>query len=408
MALLTERDGRVRVETASHEAQGHAEQVLPLAQRLLDKTGLSRRDLDAVVFGQGPGGFTGLRVACGVAQGMAYALGVPVVPVPTLQAIAAASGSVRSPSVCRVVVQDARMNELYVAAYYLASGIDEKAARWEEIQPCVLVAVEDFPYWLDQQARSWLLPDAPGYVELAGDGVHAYPALQSVVSVVLNATTYAVRHLAPACLDAGAVALQGLQLYKVKRVVSASEAAPLYVRDKVAFTTKERDSGLGGNPRVTGKLRIEPMLEAHLNDVVDIEAQVQSFPWTRGNFADALQAGYGAWVVLQDNKVIGFSVAMFAPDVAHLLVIAVAPGFQRAGVGYALLRYAEQETRSKGLGAIILEVRPSNEKALHFYRNRGFRLLSTRKGYYPAANAQREDALVLQKDLGVGEHNDSA
>src|SRR5690554_6449382 len=85
VALLTERDGRVRVETASHEAQGHAEQVLPLAQKLLDKTGLSRRDLDAVVFGQGPGGFTGLRVACGVAQGMAYALGVPVVPVPTLQ-----------------------------------------------------------------------------------------------------------------------------------------------------------------------------------------------------------------------------------------------------------------------------------------------------------------------------------
>ncbi|HCP77111.1 MAG TPA: tRNA (adenosine(37)-N6)-threonylcarbamoyltransferase complex dimerization subunit type 1 TsaB, partial [Pusillimonas sp.] len=88
VALLTRRDGRLHVAGASHESQGHAEHVLPLAQRLLDQAGLTRNDLDLVAFGQGPGGFTGLRVACGVAQGIAYALGVPVVPVPTLQAIA--------------------------------------------------------------------------------------------------------------------------------------------------------------------------------------------------------------------------------------------------------------------------------------------------------------------------------
>lgn len=403
VALLTERDGRVCVESASHEAQGHAEQVLPLAQRLLDQSGVKRDTLDAVAFGQGPGGFTGLRVACGVAQGMAYALGVPVVPVPTLQAIAAGSGPVAGPGVCRLVVQDARMNELYVAAYYLASGANEAQAPWQEVQPCVLVAVDDFAHWLDQQTRTWTLPGAIGHVELAGDGIQAHASLlQSVATVVVAARPYPVQVLAAGRLDARSVALQGLELFQSGRVVAPAMAAPLYVRDKVAFTTQERDSGFGGNPRVHGKLRIEPMRRDHLDDVVDIETRVQSFPWTRGNFSDVLEAGYGAWVALQDDGVVGFSVVMFAPDVAHLLVIAVAPGFQRGGVGYALLRHSEQATRDKGLTSILLEVRPSNETALNFYRNRGFQSLSVRKAYYPAPNAQREDALVLQKDLRVG------
>jgi tRNA threonylcarbamoyladenosine biosynthesis protein TsaB len=226
--------------------------------------------------------------------------------------------------------------------------------------------------------------------------------LQSVATVVVAARPYPVQVLAAGRLDARSVALQGLGLFQSGRVVAPAMAAPLYVRDKVAFTTQERDSGFGGNPRVRGKLRIEPMRRDHLDEVVDIERRVQSFPWTRGNFSDALEAGYGAWVALQDDGVVGFSVVMFAPDVAHLLVIAVAPGFQRGGVGYALLRHSEQATRDKGLTSILLEVRPSNEKALNFYRNRGFQSLSVRKAYYPAPNAQREDALVLQKDLRAG------
>lgn len=407
VALLTEREGTLQVISDSHASQGHAEHVLPLAARLLDQAGLTRSDLNLVAFGQGPGGFTGLRVACGVAQGMAYALGVPVVPVPTLQAIAACAGPVSSPGICRIVVQDARMNELYIAAYWLASGAQEAQAVWQEIQPCVLVAAEDFVHWLDQQARAWMLPGTIGCVEVVGDGIQAHPFLLSPATVSIAGATYPVQVLPEVHFDARSVALQGLQLFKSGRSVSPAEAAPLYVRDKVAFTTQERENGLGGNPRVRGRLRIEPMRQEHLDAVVDIEAAVQSYPWTRGNFADALNAGYGAWVALQQDKVIGFSVVMFAPDVAHLLVIAVAPELQRGGVGYVLLRHCEQAAREKGLFSMLLEVRQSNLKALNFYRNRGFLSLSVRKGYYPA-HAQREDALVLQKDLSARGRHDGA
>src|SRR5690606_30777647 len=136
--------------------------------------------------------------------------------------------------------------------------------------------------------------------------------------------------------------------------------APVYVRDKVAYTTLEREQGAGGNPRApAGFVVIEPMQEDDLDAVAHIEASVQAFPWTRGNFADGLRAGYGAWVARQPGGIAGFCMTMFAPDVAHVLVIAVAPGAQKTGVGAQLLRHCEQAARGRGLGAMLLEVRPS-------------------------------------------------
>src|SRR5690606_21099725 len=89
VALLSWQGGRVRLDTAAHEGRGaHAERILPLAWDLLAQAGLDRGDLTAIAFGQGPGGFTGLRVACGVAQGLAVALDVPVLPVDSLCAVA--------------------------------------------------------------------------------------------------------------------------------------------------------------------------------------------------------------------------------------------------------------------------------------------------------------------------------
>ncbi|MCD0505604.1 tRNA (adenosine(37)-N6)-threonylcarbamoyltransferase complex dimerization subunit type 1 TsaB, partial [Bordetella petrii] len=89
VALLRESPDGPRVSLLEHEgAQEHAERLLPMASQLLAQEGLAPGDLHGVAFGQGPGGFTGLRVACGVAQGMGLALGVPVVPVVSHLAVA--------------------------------------------------------------------------------------------------------------------------------------------------------------------------------------------------------------------------------------------------------------------------------------------------------------------------------
>ncbi|CDM23510.1 TsaB protein [Castellaniella defragrans 65Phen] len=149
VALLSRTAGRTRLRTAQHEGRGaHAERILPMAQGLLDQAGLARRDLSAIAFGQGPGGFTGLRVACGVAQGLAVALDVPVLPVDSLCAVAL-QGAGEDPAGVHVVLQDARMNEVYAAAYR-AGGAD-----WVTLQAPALLARADVADWAARESAGW-------------------------------------------------------------------------------------------------------------------------------------------------------------------------------------------------------------------------------------------------------------
>jgi len=97
----------------------------------------------------------------------------------------------------------------------------------------------------------------------------------------------------------------------------------------------------------------------------------------------------------------GFSITMIAPDVAHLLVIAVAREAQRRGYGRQLLEHITQMARGAGTDGIVLEVRPSNHTALAFYDEEGFVQIGIRRDYYPAAKGQREDALILQKSFDL-------
>lgn len=399
---VSDAPGHCRVWSCSHEGTGeHAERLLPMVDQLLIQAGVSRDDISAVAFGQGPGGFTGLRVACGVAQGMAFALGVPVIPVSSLQAVAAAS--VPSQPVCRVVVQDARMNELYVAAYAFAPN-SAHSSGWRTVAPPALIGLDDFQAWLAQQLGAW---DASGVasVELVGDALSAWPErFNNVVAVSTATQSLPVVVAGSVRASASAVANQALVAWYDGQTINPALAAPLYVRDKVAYTTAERELGLGGNPRANGLTRIRDMNDTDLEAVADLESRLQSHPWTQTQFADALKAGNGAWVAMQGDERVGFCVVLFAPDVAQLLLIGVEPSCQRTGVGYALLRHAEAQARLRGLEALILEVRPSNSRAVSFYRNRGFSQLSTRRNYYPLDNNRREDAWVMRKVLSEASH----
>ena len=145
-------------------------------------------------------------------------------------------------------------------------------------------------------------------------------------------------------------------------------------------------------------MNFEAMTAADIDAVLAIEERVQTWPWTRGNFRDALAAGYGAWLRHEDGRVAGFVVTMPAVDEVHLLVIGVAPDRQRAGLGSALLAHACHEAREAGCGRMLLEVRPSNAAAVAFYRRRDFVEIGRRRGYYPAHEG-REDAIVMAKNL---------
>ena len=143
---------------------------------------------------------------------------------------------------------------------------------------------------------------------------------------------------------------------------------------------------------------ISRMTADDLDAVVALEASLQDFPWSRGNFADSLAAGHEMRVLRLGGDVVGFSVVVSIVDEAHLLVIGVDRRHHRHGHGARLLRQVIATARAAGAARLLLEVRPANTQAIAFYQSFGFAQIGVRRGYYPAV-AGREDALVFEMEL---------
>jgi ribosomal-protein-alanine N-acetyltransferase len=140
--------------------------------------------------------------------------------------------------------------------------------------------------------------------------------------------------------------------------------------------------------------RFRPMQFEDLDRVMEIEPKIYSHPWSRGNFADSLHAGYSCWVYESEGEVVGYAVMMSVLDEAHLLNISIAGERQGQGLGRALLNHLIDTARRHGATMMFLEVRPSNKNAIALYESIGFNEFSIRKGYYPAHNG-REDAILM-------------
>jgi len=206
-------DGRVlsRDEAAG---QRHSELILPMIDALLREAGLALAALDGVAFGAGPGSFTGLRIACGVAQGLAFGLGLPVLPVGTLEALAEASGGQRA-----IAALDARMQEIYHAAYV------REASGWREEHAPSLCRPGDAP------------PVRGGGWTGCGSGFAVYAeALRTRYADVMGEVR---AELVP---HARAIASIGARGLVAGRGLDPALAAPLYVRDKVALSVAERSA----------------------------------------------------------------------------------------------------------------------------------------------------------------------
>ena len=133
--------------------------------------------------------------------------------------------------------------------------------------------------------------------------------------------------------------------------------------------------------------------------VMVIEREIYPFPWTDGNFTDSLIAGYDAWALAADGVLIGYAVVMWIPDEVHLLNLSIAPGWQGQGIGRRFLGWLCDSTARRGALAMLLEVRPSNDRARRLYETSGFDTVGVRKRYYPSFNETREDALVMRRAL---------
>ena len=142
--------------------------------------------------------------------------------------------------------------------------------------------------------------------------------------------------------------------------------------------------------------RFVPLERGRIAEVMKLERQIYPFPWTSGNFEDALHSGYSAWALVSEtDAIIAYAVSMLAVDEAHLLNLAVDPQRQRCGYGWKMLDWTARTMHEYGARSLLLEVRPSNTDAQRLYRQYGFEVIGRRRGYYPARRG-REDAIVMR------------
>jgi len=146
-----------------------------------------------------------------------------------------------------------------------------------------------------------------------------------------------------------------------------------------------------------GLLRREPLTVVDLGAVLAIENAAYEFPWTRGNFIDALAAGNHAQG-LRDaaGTLCAYCVAMAGVQEMHLLNLTVAPPYQHRGLARLMLDALVAASGAADARWLWLEVRESNQRAQVVYRRYGFEPIGVRRGYYPAAGGQREDAIVMR------------
>ena len=147
------------------------------------------------------------------------------------------------------------------------------------------------------------------------------------------------------------------------------------------------------------EVRLEPLTDALLDDVLRIENSAYAHPWTRGNFVDSIKSGYQSLALMGEDTLIGYWVAMEGVEEAHLLNITVAPEFQGQGYGVLMLDALALWARSRNAQCLWLEVRVSNARAMQVYERYGFRPVGERKNYYPADHGQREHAVVMSMTL---------
>lgn len=201
------RVGGAWFERSVDTPRGHADIVLSMTDEVLRESGARLADLDAIAFGRGPGAFTGVRIAIGVVQGLAYGAELPVVGISNLAAVAE---QVRREGEAVLVCMDARMNEVYWVAYKGGpAGALLEEARPESVGPWATIDVD--PAAIDV---------------IAGTGISAYSGLAARFEKARQVVTLP---------RAREILLLGELALRAGRVGTAFDAQPVYLRDQVTF-----------------------------------------------------------------------------------------------------------------------------------------------------------------------------
>ncbi len=211
--------------------QSHSENVLPMVRRLLDARGMAVQDVDAFVVGIGPGGFTGVRLGVAVVQGLAYATGKQVIALPSLLALAQAAFETQPVEMTVLVANDARMNQVYWAAYHF-----DAAGDYSTVQAPSLGVLDDVVAFAELQGVN-----AQKTMQLAGNAWTVFEAFKawSLANEAQGIRVAVMNHDAP---NASYLLPAAQRCFAVNGGLLPHDVSPLYVRDKIAQTIAEREA----------------------------------------------------------------------------------------------------------------------------------------------------------------------
>lgn len=359
-------DDNLLAEYTVNYKKTHSQTLLPMLDEIATMTELDLKTIDAIAVAGGPGSFTGLRIGSATAKGLGLALGKPLISIPTVDGLAYNLWGARD-LVCPLM--DARRNQTYTGLYEF-SGEDMKILAAQRA-----VGIEEIIDTINSFQRS---------VVFLGDGVPVFrEAIQERCQVPYR--------FAPAHMNkqkASALASLALKYYEAGRMETAAKHHPHYLR----LSQAEREK-LEKERKEKQDVFIRKMLPEDADEVSRLEQQIFSQPWSAQGFRDALSSNNVIFLVAeQGNKPVGYCGMYCAANEGEITNVAVAEEARNRGIGGRLVKQLLAKARDAGIQNVILEVRISNDRAIHLYKNLGFAISGIRKDFY---EMPREDGYVM-------------
>ena len=383
LAIIFQKNNLLQVATEQVESrEGVKDSLLPLIEKAAESSVGSIQRISKFILINGPGSFTGLRVANSLIHGLAFGLNRYVASVSLFELFAFAwlasdrrAKSIKSEKLVLNVALNARLGEYFCCLIECKYKGETKVNGVRQIFPWQ-IDLKDMPnVKTSADISSWRNQDNVLFCPNLSD--FSFAKLLRELNLDIDRVSFSVLAML-------------YQLIMKRDWRNPQEIHPLYVKNKVAQSSIERKFD---PPLILRDLsaRDVPLLK-------QIEEKAYEFGWSERNFVDALNENYIAKALINYSVVVGYYFWQKVLDECHLLNFTIASERQRRGLGNWMLSQLLVSLRTKGITAIYLEVRPSNDTAISLYSRFGFSIIGRRKNYYPGKES-REDALVMKRAI---------
>ncbi|MCM1123822.1 MAG: tRNA (adenosine(37)-N6)-threonylcarbamoyltransferase complex dimerization subunit type 1 TsaB [Eubacterium sp.] len=380
---LAEDDNLIAEYTIQYK-KTHSQTLLPMLEEIRTMVELDLSTVDAIAVAAGPGSFTGLRIGSATAKGLAFAMEKPIVPVPTLEALAYQMYGTDA-LVCPIM--DARRSQVYTGIYeFVLSGDEQGTVPVAENFPSgaykydMRVIKTQCAVFFDEIAEE--LNRIGRKVVFVGDGI---PVFQERMREMLK-VPYVLAPPHRNRQSAACIAALGSVYYRQGKSVSGDQFVPEYLR--LSQAERERAQELQ-------KITYRRMTPEDVPFISKLEEETFSMPWSADSFLEMISKDDARYYVAEkDGQLLGGCGVLMIAGEGNITNVVIAPEARNRGIGTGMLRHLMKEGGREGLTAYTLEVRVSNAAAIHVYEKLGFVSEGIRPGFYEKPT---EDAMIFWK-----------